>query len=71
MKTKKALSEPEKMLDEIQRIANIGSWEWNISDNTTVWSSELFRIFGVKPEQFDPADYDAFINCIHSLIFIK
>lgn len=34
-------------LEEAQRIAHIGSWEWDIPKNEYHWSDEIYRIFGV------------------------
>ncbi|MHA2232046.1 MAG: PAS domain S-box protein [Candidatus Hodarchaeales archaeon] len=59
------LKNREKQLLEAQRLAQFGSWEWNIRQNTTVWSEELYRIFGVAPSYFDPNAYEGFLNCIH------
>lgn len=36
-------------LEAAQRIAHVGSWEWNIVDNTGKWSDETYRIFGMEP----------------------
>ena len=51
-------------LSEAQRIAHVGSWEWNIADNTVVWSDETHRIFGFEPGQVD-VSYDLFFNSVH------
>jgi PAS domain S-box-containing protein len=42
----------EMQLAEAQRIAHIGSWEWDISTNEVCWSDELYRIFGWQPQEF-------------------
>jgi len=60
------LKESEKSLAKAQEIGNFGSWEWDISQNTTKWSNNLYRIFGVSPEFFDPNAYEHFMNLIHS-----
>ncbi|HEY9850074.1 MAG TPA: PAS domain S-box protein [Leptolyngbyaceae cyanobacterium] len=36
-------------LQEAQRIAHIGNWEFDVTNGTIAWSDELFRIFGCKP----------------------
>ena len=41
-------------LNQAQRIAHIGSWEYNESTDELVWSDEVFRIFGVSKENFSP-----------------
>lgn len=40
-------------LTRAQEAAKIGTWEWNIQDNTLIWSDEMFNIFGV-PREFTP-----------------
>ena len=41
------LSRVRDRLAEAQRVASIGSWEWDIAANTIWWSDELFRLFRV------------------------
>jgi len=36
-------------LKEAQRIAVVGSWEWDPDADTVVWSEELFRVMGRDP----------------------
>jgi formate hydrogenlyase transcriptional activator len=36
-------------LKEAQRIATVGSWEWEPVTDTVIWSEELFRIYGRDP----------------------
>ncbi|MHA1305567.1 MAG: CHASE sensor domain-containing protein, partial [Candidatus Heimdallarchaeaceae archaeon] len=40
----KAVRISEARLAEAQRIASIGSWEWNVKDRTVVFSSEMYRL---------------------------
>lgn len=41
-------------LNEAQHSALIGSWEWNMKENTVWWSDETYHIFGVSREDFIP-----------------
>jgi PAS domain S-box-containing protein len=41
-----ALRQREATLEQVQRIAHIGSWEADLVANTITWSEELFRIHG-------------------------
>jgi len=59
-----SLKESEKSLTEAQRIAHLGSWDWNIVTNGLYWSDEIYRIFGRSSQEFG-ATYDAFLNYIH------
>ncbi len=51
-------------LTEAQRIAHLGNWEWNIADNKLIWSDEIYRIFGLAPQQFGN-NYEAFLQTVH------
>jgi PAS domain S-box-containing protein len=54
----------ERSLTEAQRIAQIGSWELDIVNNKLSWSDEVYRMFGLKPQEFG-ATYEAFLDNIH------
>ena len=54
----------EAGLAEAQRMAHIGSWELDFVSNTLTWSDEVYRIFGMEPQQFG-ATYEAFLDNIH------
>jgi len=47
-----------------QELANIGHWELDLINNKLYWSDEVFRIFGLKPQEFG-ATYEAFLSYIH------
>ncbi len=59
-----ALRNSEELLNEAQRIAQIGSWELDLGSNVLTWSDETFRIFEIDPRQFS-ASFDAFLAAIH------
>lgn len=40
-------------LAEAERIARLGSWEWDIPDNRLTCSEGLFAIYGIAAEDFD------------------
>jgi diguanylate cyclase (GGDEF)-like protein/PAS domain S-box-containing protein len=40
----------EDRLNEAQRIARIGSWSWDIVNDTHWWSDELYRMLQLDPE---------------------
>jgi diguanylate cyclase (GGDEF)-like protein/PAS domain S-box-containing protein len=54
----------EQQLSEAQKIAHLGSWEWDVSDGRVVWSDELYRILGLEPEDVVPS-YQSFLERIH------
>ena len=52
-------------LDETQRIARIGDWEWDIKNQHLYWSKETYNLFGLKPGPEDRNNYEAFITALH------
>ncbi len=59
-----ALRQTTERLNEAQRIAEIGSWELDLTTSRLVWSDEIYRIFEIDPQGFG-ATYEAFLNAIH------
>lgn len=59
------LRQVEGALREAQRLAHLGSWDWNIITNELAWSDEVYRIFGLTPQEFG-ASYDAFLESVHA-----
>ena len=49
------VAEKTKALTEAQRIARVGSWEFDVTTGIITWSSELFHIFGFAPTATLPA----------------
>jgi PAS domain S-box-containing protein len=58
------LRRSEASLAEAQHIAHLGSWDWDIVNNESYWSDEVYRIFGLKPQEIEAAN-KAFINFVH------
>lgn len=63
-RTEQLLRKSKSNLAEAQRLAHLGSWDWNIETNELFWSDEIYRIFGLAPEEFG-ATYDAFLDSVH------
>jgi PAS domain S-box-containing protein len=58
------LKRKDKMLEDAQRIAHMGSWDWDVITNESKWSDEVFRIFGLSPQTFG-ATYEGFLESVH------
>jgi two-component system CheB/CheR fusion protein len=59
-----ALRRSQAMLVEAQRIAHIGSWEWDLVQGKLYWSDEQYRIFGCEREKFTPS-LKSFLKRVH------
>jgi PAS domain S-box-containing protein len=45
------LEESNARLEEAQRVAHVGYWEWDLGTGEVIWSDETYRIFGLKPQE--------------------
>jgi PAS domain S-box-containing protein len=62
--TEQALREQRALLAEAQRVAGLGSWEWDPASGRMLWSDELYRIHGLSPESFRPS-FEAYLERVH------
>ncbi|GAB2178815.1 PAS domain-containing protein [Dongia sp. agr-C8] len=54
----------ENRLAESQRIAKLGSWEWDIATNTRWWSDEAYRIYDFAPGA-GPLTRESWLQKVH------
>ncbi|HEX5808276.1 MAG TPA: PAS domain S-box protein, partial [Anaerolineales bacterium] len=59
-----ALRKSELGLKRAQEIAHLGSWELDLEANMLSWSDEVYRIFGLQPQEFT-ASYEIFLEIVH------
>jgi diguanylate cyclase (GGDEF)-like protein/PAS domain S-box-containing protein len=48
------LRKSETSLAEAQRLAHLGSWEWDVRTGEVSWSDETYRIYGYEPKEVVP-----------------
>ncbi len=58
------LRESEERLRRSQELAHLGGWELDIPGKRLTWSDEVYRIFGLEPQEFG-ATYEAFLAAVH------
>ncbi len=58
------LREREARLNKAEEIAQVGSWVLDFTSGRLEWSDEVYRIFGLAPQEFG-ATYRAFLEAVH------
>lgn len=64
MQVEAALHGVEANLIEAQRIARLGSLDWNLQTDDQVWSDETYRLLGYAPRSFSPTA-EIFRSTVH------
>ena len=54
-----------RLLSEAQAISHLGSWERDIATGRTVWTDQMYVIFGLEPDAFTAGDASHFRALIH------
>jgi PAS domain S-box-containing protein len=57
------LRQSEARLTEAQRIAHLGNWDWDITNNKLHWSDEIYHIFGIPSRKSD-VTYETFLKYV-------
>ena len=53
-----------RRLEQAQAIAHMGSWEWDVRANRLTWSDEMYRIYGLTPDDFN-ATFEGYLERLH------
>src|SRR5690606_1424045 len=59
-----ALRRRERQLEHTQRLTHLGSWEWDVQENTVSWSDELYRIYGMEPGETE-ITFEKYLAHVH------
>jgi PAS domain-containing protein len=52
LQSEQELENKNRLLNEAQHIAQLGSWEWDLQTNEVLWSDEMYHIYGYGKERF-------------------
>ena len=63
-RAEEALQKIQASLAKAQRLTHFGSWDWDITKNEISLSEEIYKIFGLPPEEFG-GSYEEFLSLIH------
>jgi diguanylate cyclase (GGDEF)-like protein/PAS domain S-box-containing protein len=56
-------SQDRRLFGDAQRVARMGTWEWNTETGACVWSTMLYELFGVEPGT--PIEYNDYLSLVH------
>ncbi len=59
-----ALVRSEESLRAAQRLTGLGSFDWNIRDDTITWSEGMFTLLALTPAEIEPS-YALFMSLVH------
>jgi PAS domain S-box-containing protein len=62
--TSRDLQETKSKLEEAQRVAHVGYWEWDLRTDHVTWSDETYRIYGLHPQE-RPMDLATIRELVH------
>lgn len=63
-KTFAQLLQSKQLLNDAQHLTKVGSWSLDLIQNHLEWSDEIYNIFEIDPDRFNPS-YEGFLNVIH------
>ncbi|HEV2779687.1 MAG TPA: EAL domain-containing protein [Actinophytocola sp.] len=52
-----------RLFSDAQRVARLGTWEWNTATGEVVWSTMLYELVGIEPGT--PVTYADFLRSVH------
>jgi signal transduction histidine kinase len=59
------LLESRALLNDAQKLSHVGCWQYNPKDRRMIWSEEVYRIFGVDAQVFEPS-YETALKLVHA-----
>jgi PAS domain S-box-containing protein len=63
-KALEALIKSQELYKQAQSLNKLGNWSWQINSGTLKWSDELYRIYGMEPQE-EPVNFEKFISFVH------
>ena len=52
------------LMKESQKLAQLGSWQWDVNKDLVTWSDELYRIYGLEEDNLD-ASFTGYLKLVH------
>ena len=69
---RKQIEAEQKRLENSQRMAGLGAWEYDYANHRLIWSEEIYRILGISRRNFPPnaATFDRLVHP-DDLLFVQ
>ena len=58
------LRRQRRLFAEVQEVAHIGVWEWEVARGRVTWSPEMYRIYALTPEEYTPT-FEGYLQIVH------
>ena len=63
-RTEEALAQAADRLAIATKAGGVGIWDFDIANNFLFWDSQMYRLYGITPDQFSGA-YEAWLDGVH------
>jgi two-component system, sensor histidine kinase and response regulator len=63
-KARRTAQQVEERLNLALKSSEVGTWSWNISEDSIIWDDYIHPLYGLKPGTF-PGRYEAFEKMLH------
>lgn len=60
----KRLEEADKLYKQVEEIAAMGNWSWDVATDKLTWTDHLYRIYGLEP-QSEELTIEKFLSFVH------
>jgi PAS domain S-box-containing protein len=58
------LEQSDRLYKKVESLAKMGNWNWNLISNKLEWTDELYRIYGLQPQQ-EEITIEKFLSYVH------
>lgn len=65
MSAESDLKRTRRLLEDAQRLGNLGAWEYDVASEDTTWTDNLYRIFGYEPGELESKQQFFTENIVH------
>ncbi len=55
----------QELIDEVQRMAGAGDWEWRPEEDKMYWSKNQYRLLGFEPDELSPPRVQDYLDRVH------